>query len=170
MKRAFSIIELTIVIVILGIVAALAIPRFTHAAPPPKKALRQSLTVLRTAIERYHDQHDAYPGQQSPNDSTVPAGAEAFILQLTKFTNRDGHTSDVRNEVYRFGPYLTGGIPECPVVADREAARRLHVVQGDSRPGFIANVSAGWVVNIDTGDIAANTDLVDAQGLRLDRY
>ncbi|MDY7108372.1 MAG: type II secretion system protein [Planctomycetota bacterium] len=95
-KRAFTLIEILIVVVILGILAAIVIPQFTDASQEAMLSSVQSqLQTLRSQIELYRvkeggtlpnmaDWSDLTDGdyiQQDPvnpfNDSTTIAGAYA---------------------------------------------------------------------------------------------
>ena len=61
-RRAFSLVELVIVILILGILAAVAAPRmFDQATTARQNGTRQSLVVIRNAIELYRAQNGALP-------------------------------------------------------------------------------------------------------------
>lgn len=63
-RRAFTLIELVIVILILGILAAVAAPRmFDTATNARTSATRHSLTVVRDAIQLYRAQNGALPGE-----------------------------------------------------------------------------------------------------------
>jgi general secretion pathway protein G len=170
-KDAFSIVELIVVVVILGLLAAMAIPRFSQGATGDAESdLRTDLAVLRTAIEMYRHDHGAYPGQQ-PAGGTAPARtAAAFIRQLTQYTDAEGHASLSRSATFCYGPYLRNAIPACSVAAPRPSAR-VCVITGSAVPAYDRNASrAGWVYNCDTGYIAANSDHADADGLRYDSY
>ena len=58
-RSAFSLVELVVVIVIIGIVAAIAIPRFSKASQNAgESALRANLKMLRDAIEQYGIEHN----------------------------------------------------------------------------------------------------------------
>ncbi|MGI9472787.1 MAG: type II secretion system protein [Rubripirellula sp.] len=62
-RRGFSLIEMVIVILILGIIAAVAAPRmFDTAATAEQNTTRQQLAVLRNAIEMYRARSGIYPG------------------------------------------------------------------------------------------------------------
>lgn len=62
MRRGFSLIEMVIVILILGIIAAVAAPRmFGTAEQAEENTTRQQLAVLRNAIEMYRAQNGSYP-------------------------------------------------------------------------------------------------------------
>ena len=61
-KRAFTLIEILIVVVILGILAAIVIPQFTDAAGDAEESSVQSqLQTVRGQIELYNVQIGAYP-------------------------------------------------------------------------------------------------------------
>ena len=61
-RRGFSLIEMVIVILILGIIAAVAAPRmFDTASTAEQNTTRQQLAVLRNAIEMHRAQTGTYP-------------------------------------------------------------------------------------------------------------
>lgn len=61
-RKGFSLIEMVIVILILGIIAAVAAPRmFDTAEQAEINTTRQQLAVLRNAIEMYRAQNGTYP-------------------------------------------------------------------------------------------------------------
>lgn len=62
LKKGFSLIEMVIVILILGIIAAVAAPRmFETASTAEENTTRQQLAVLRNAIEMHRAQNGSYP-------------------------------------------------------------------------------------------------------------
>ncbi len=169
-RAAFSLIELVVVVVILGVLAALAIPQFSRGASDTVETrLKARLGVLRTAIALYFEDHGAYPGQNP--DGTFPAGSpDCVARQLTLYTDAAGHTAPQPSDTCCFGPYLRNGIPPCPVSPGNPSAV-LAIVRGSAMPGYQASASdAGWVYNPDTGYIAANSSATSACGLRYDRY
>jgi general secretion pathway protein G len=65
-RRAFSLVELVVVILIIGILAAVAAPRmFDTAGDARQNGTRQSLAVLRDAIELHKAQTGSYPAAAS---------------------------------------------------------------------------------------------------------
>jgi general secretion pathway protein G len=78
-KRAFTLIEILIVVVILGILAAIVIPQFTSASQEAQdSSIRSQLQTVRSQVELFHVQHptSAYPdfatnGWDEMTDSTA---------------------------------------------------------------------------------------------------
>jgi general secretion pathway protein G len=63
-RRGFTLIELVVVVLVMGILAAVAAPKMFDTASNAKiNSSRQSLVVLRDAIELYKAQNGTYPGQ-----------------------------------------------------------------------------------------------------------
>lgn len=147
-------IELVIVVVILGIIGAIAVPRLSRGAAGAKEsALVADLASLRRAIELYAAEHGAFP-----TDKTTIAA------QLTQYSNLAGNTSPARDTTHFYGPYLRT-IPALPVGDNRGST----AVQGGGNPG---DGSEGWWYDKDTGRIVANTDNgeVDASGKPYNQY
>ncbi|MBW8041081.1 MAG: prepilin-type N-terminal cleavage/methylation domain-containing protein [Planctomycetes bacterium] len=64
-EKGFTLVEILIVVVILGILAAIVIPQFTSASTEAREsALKSDLQAMRSQIELYKIQHlnDALPG------------------------------------------------------------------------------------------------------------
>jgi general secretion pathway protein G len=63
-RGGFTLIELVVVVLVMGILAAVAAPKMFDTATNAKlNSARQSLSVLRDAIELYKAQNGTYPGQ-----------------------------------------------------------------------------------------------------------
>ncbi len=102
--NGFSLVELVIVVVIIGVLAAIAIPRFSRAADgAADAALKQNLRTMREALEMYKAEHKG----AVPKDATA---AE----QLTQYTDLAGNVSATASDVHPFGPYLHR-VPPLPV-------------------------------------------------------
>lgn len=95
-----------IVVIILGILAAIVLPSFTNASMEAKEAmLKEDLRVMRTQISSYMIQHnDVPPGY--PTGGGAPTEAD-FIAQMTQYTDDMGNTNAAKTAVFRFGPYMS---------------------------------------------------------------
>ena len=71
---AFTFIELIFVVVVIGILAGLAVPRFTHTIEKSRTAEAINiLQTLRNAQEIYNFENGAYATDRHPLDVSIPA-------------------------------------------------------------------------------------------------
>jgi prepilin-type N-terminal cleavage/methylation domain-containing protein len=119
-REGFTLIEMLVVIIILGILAMVIIPQITVSQEDAKvSTLKTNLGGIRSAIELYYTQHNnVYPGVAT--DGTAAAGTvAAFISQLTQFTDAAGVVSGTKTATAIYGPYIKGGaLPANPFVTD----------------------------------------------------
>lgn len=157
--RGFSLVELVIVIVILGIIAAVAIPRITSGSRNAgESALRANLASVRNAIDWYYGEHNSvFPGVNAAGGAFGVASSEdAFTNQLIRYTKADGTVSDSVDTAFPYGPYLRGSFPALPVGTNSgNSSVKLvgtagPIVDGDT------DATAGWIFNTTTGEFKAN--------------
>lgn len=61
-RKGLTLIELLIVVIILGALAAIAIPRMTHSADTARaKACQTNVATMNTQIELYYSDHNDWP-------------------------------------------------------------------------------------------------------------
>ncbi|MBN2457441.1 MAG: type II secretion system protein [Sedimentisphaerales bacterium] len=108
MKKAFSLVELLIVVAILGILAAIALPKFQlYTIQTKEAAAKDMLRILRGAIEVYAAEHNgAPPGYLSGNTASRPTEL-IFWLQLVCSTNSGGQIAMVGTDGFECRPYLS---------------------------------------------------------------
>lgn len=89
-RSGFTLVEILIVVIILGILAAIVIPQFTEASNDARvSSLTSDLQTVRSQLELYRVQHlDSYPAD------------DAFATAMTGTTDING------GEGADFGPYL----------------------------------------------------------------
>ena len=152
MKRGFTLVEILIVVIILGILAAIVIPQFTNASEDARKSsLVSQLQTLRSQVELFKLEHrDTYPTA----DGTATAAWRWNLLTSKTDDNRD---LTVDADCIR-GPYLqsapvnglTGG-SNMVIAADDTAAL---AVTGDIA-GTLPTDKDGFVFSSATGKIWA---------------
>ncbi len=77
-RRGFSLVELVVVVLVMGIIAAVAGPKMFNTANDARlNGTKQSLTVVRDAIELYKAQNGSYPA--SANSGAFHTDLSAFI-------------------------------------------------------------------------------------------
>jgi len=127
-KKGFTLIELMIVVAIIGILAAIAIPKFADLIKKSKEgATKGSLGELRSALTIYYGENEGiYPVANavgSPESSTqVAEGAETGV-----FSNGTG-------------PFLTKYLPAMPLVklGITNLVDKSNTVYGDTIVNLVA--------------------------------
>jgi len=121
-QSGFTLVEMLIVVIVLGILAMIVVPQVAVSTEDTKlKALQTNLSSMRGAIELYYAQHNqTYPGAKKDTDGTAvtTAGeaATAFLKQLTQYTDANGVVSATKSSTYKYGPYIKGGnLPTNPM-------------------------------------------------------
>ena len=96
-NQGFTLVEILIVVVILGILAAIVIPQFSDASTQSKESsLKSSLQTMRSQISLYKIQH---------NDA--PPAVDSFATEMTGYTDVNGDTwVEGTSTGTKFGPYL----------------------------------------------------------------
>lgn len=158
-EAGFTLIEILIVVILLGILATIIIPQVSVSSDDAKlNATKTNLGHMRSAIELYYYQHnDTYPGQNDntgSGTSNAGAAATAFKEQLTQYTDVNGDVEVTKDSTYKYGPYVKGGdLPTNPyndkntVVCDATETDITEKTSGGT---------AGWKFYTQTGILMAD--------------
>jgi len=95
-KQGFTLVEILIVVVILGILAAIVIPQFTNASESARaSSLVSQLQTIRAQLELYQVQHGgSYPDLSTNwDDMTVAAGGFGPYLQQAPKNPFEGNST-----------------------------------------------------------------------------
>jgi len=152
--RAFSLIEMAIVVMVIGIIAAVAIPRMSRGScGAADSAVSLDLALLRNAIDMYQSDHDGqYP---------VPSGSVTVAELLLQYSDRHGQNvsaaKSARVGTIVYGPYLRS-IPAISVGTNKGgngiAVSTASGVTASGGPGI------GWLYNSADGTIEPYTGAV----------
>ncbi|MCD2519152.1 prepilin-type N-terminal cleavage/methylation domain-containing protein [Massilia sp. G4R7] len=169
LAKGFTLIELLIVVIIIAILAAIAIPQFSNTSSDAQEAaLDANLNTMRSAIELYRLQHNnRYPGAVATSGGTnCPAGdagtsaatdaasqAIAFTQALTMYSNAAGQTckTNPAGGAFVYGPYLRA-VPGEPVTPSTTVA-----IVNDAANAIPTATTGGWRFNITTGQLVMNS-------------
>lgn len=85
MRRGFSLIELMIVVAIIGILAAVAVPSFLDATDEAKAArIQADLATVGSAVEIYYAKNGNYPGSLDELVSKSADGKGGYLRAVPK--------------------------------------------------------------------------------------
>ena len=173
-QKGFTLVELLIVVIILALLAAIVVPQFASSTDDAKLAsMDTTLANMRSIVDLYYQQHGEFPGLNTAvgaactgTDGTGAGGAgapgeQAFIDQLTLYSNAAGGTCSIKDAVFEFGPYLKKApLPNNPLTA----SSALEIINTGDLLMAGTGANLGWKYDVVSGKFIANdtTDPDDA--------
>ena len=106
-KEAFTLVEILIVVVLLGILAAIVLPGFSNVSETSRASMvAENLRVLRSQFELFKGQHVGVPPGCPDGDTGAAPTEAALVAQMTKSSKATGQTADAGTAGYPYGPYF----------------------------------------------------------------
>ena len=150
-NKGFTLIEILIVVIILGILASLVVAQFTNIrGNTADTALKDDLRWMRSAVFLYQAEHGALPSVSN------------FEAQMTEYTDMSGNASATKDATYRLGSYMYS-VPELPVGTQRGKT---------GVTGMTYAAGYGWRYDETNGSVLPNcTDSeLDSNGVAYNTY
>jgi len=149
MKRAFTLVEILIVVALLGILAAIVLPTFQdHIQQARESAAKDNLRILRNAIELYAAQHSDVPPGYSNDD---PSQNVAWICVWKQLVNPGDYLSQMPENPFN-GSYI------------------VWAIRNDETFPAKATGDFGWIYKPATREIRLDWPGTDSKGVRYFDY
>jgi prepilin-type N-terminal cleavage/methylation domain-containing protein len=165
-KKAFTLIEVILVVTILGILAAVVLPTFQdHAVTAKESAAKSDLMTIRSQIELYKLQHNAVPPGYVDG---VGAPVAMVELQLvgTSMVGGAASPNTVPFAPFLYGPYLKK-IPKNPF---NNLSTIAYVAEATAFSSAVNGTSSGWLYKKETGEFVINWTGTDSHDVAYYNY
>ncbi len=164
--KAFTLVEILIVVVLLGVLAAIVVPAIGNSGTLAREtSLSTNLKLLRRFMLVYTSHHlEVAPGYPDGDNSVVPTDP-AFRAQATLSSNAYGETAPRGTSGYQYGPYLST-VPTNPF-NNLDTIQMLANGQDFPESG---DDSHGWICKPQTGEIRPDNMGTNDRGIAYCEY
>lgn len=165
-NKAFTLVEIIIVVTILGIMAAIVMPTFqNNVAQAKESASKTNLATMRAQIELYKLHHNGYPPGYVNGAGAPVATVELQLIGTTTVIGQ-ASPSTVPSAPFLYGPYLKK-IPPNPY---NKLSTITYVAEATEFSAAVDGTSSGWLYKKETGEIVINQTGTDSQGVAYYSY
>ena len=159
-KTGFTLVEILIVVIILGILAAIVIPQFTSASQDARKnSLVSQLQTIKSQLElarlQHLDKDDLLFAAGGASTVQAPGPWGHLVVKSNAISDASGYTTTpvAPATVCPFGPYL-----QSPPTNPLNGFSGIAITATDLVPGAaFAAAGMGWVYNPNNGKVWATT-------------
>ena len=169
-ESGFTLVELIIVIVILGILASIAIPSIMGSQEEAgETALKQNLTTVRRVFERYKAEHQGkYPGAVADGLGNAKGTEKAVLSQLLSYSDKTGACSVKKDAKFPYGPYLLKEFPNVP--CGNGVGKNTIKVTADTGALTATDKDGVWMYSYETGEMICNDTSTDSADKKYSDY
>ncbi len=140
-KHGFTLVEILIVVVILGILAAIVIPQFSNATQSARTSmLGDELRLMQMQIMIFKAQHNSVSPGYPDGDVGQPPTEAAFTVHITQASKPTCETAAPGTSGYLYGPYMTQ-MPENPI----NGRRSVQVLADSATFPSAPSGAYGWI-------------------------
>lgn len=163
--RAFTLVEVILVVSILGILAALVLPTFRgHVAEARASAAKDTLRTMRIQIELYKMHHDGIPPGYVDGSQAALGTLQTQFVGTTALAGQ-ASVSTVPAGPYQYGPYVR----KLPVNPYNNLSTIAYVAEAADFASA-ADGSTGWLYKKETAEFKINQSGTDSQGVAFVDY
>jgi len=163
--RAFTLVEVIIVVCVLGILAAIIVPQLAGSTTRAKEATTKTmLQTVRSQIELYKFDHGVAPGYQS--------GLQAPLLVLERqFTGTSMPTGQASANPVPTGPYIHGPyLNELQTNLFNNLSTFKYIPNATAFADAVDGTTSGWLYKKETAEFKINLTGTDSEGVNFYDY
>ncbi|MHC4693461.1 MAG: prepilin-type N-terminal cleavage/methylation domain-containing protein [Planctomycetota bacterium] len=164
--KAFTLVEILIVVAVFGILAAIVIPTLKgHTATGRESSVKESLNTIRTQIEFYKMDHDGVPPGYV-NGEGVPESYLPLHFTGTTMVTGEASPDKIPSDPFLYGPY----IKKLPINPYNNLSTIIYVDKATAFADAVDGTSSGWLYKKETGEFKINWPGTDSEGVNFYDY